>query len=254
MGTSEIDIRNLTGQDDLTQKWKARGWFNREQPQHTVSLKTYSISKYPVTVGEYRKFVNSKGYQERTYWTEGGWIWVQTKSRKQPDYWDDAKWIWHDNLPVIGVSWYEALAYCHWKSEDTGRKVRLPTEAEWEKAARGTDKRIYPWGNAFNVKLCNTKLSGLNKTVPVDSASPGSESPYGCRDQAGNASEWTLSEFKPYPYNGEDGRNKIGGEELRVIRGGSWFKPPIRARVSARGMNDPFFTDNDLGFRIVCEE
>ena len=254
MGTSEIEIRILEEQDDLARKWKDKGWFSREQPQHTVALNTYWISKYPVTVGEYREFLNANGYRTREYWTETGWLWVQAQSRKQPDYWNEQKWTWNDNLPVIGVSWYEAQAYCHWIGENIGKKVRLPTEAEWEKAARGRDQRIYPWGNEFNAILCNTRLSGLEKTIPVSEANPRSESPYGCSDMVGNASEWTLSEFKPYPYNGKDGRNEAEGEMLRVIRGGSWFSQQIRARVSARGMNDPFFVDNDVGFRIVCEE
>lgn len=253
MGTSETEINIIEGQDDLAKKWKVKGWFSREQPQHTVSLNTYSISKYPVTVGEYRKFLNAKGYQTREYWTEAGWLWLQTNSRKQPDYWHEQKWIWNDNLPVIGVSWYEALAYCYWIGKNTEKKVRLPTEAEWEKAARGWDQRIYPWGNEFDVNMCNTRMSGRDKTIPVDEANPRSESPYGCSDMIGNASEWTLSEFRPYPYNSQDGRNEIREEKLRVIRGGSWFSQPIRARVSARGMNDAFFTDNDVGFRVVCE-
>jgi formylglycine-generating enzyme required for sulfatase activity len=254
MGTGKLEISLIETQDDQAKEWKIKDRFSREQPQHNISLKTYSISKYPVTVGEYRKFLNAKGYQKREYWTEAGWLWVQSNNREQPDYWHELKWTWDDKLPVIGVSWYEAMSYCHWLSENTRKKIRLPTEAEWEKAARGTDKRIYPWGNKFDVQICNIRLSGKNKTIPVDKTNPSSDSPYGCSDMAGNASEWTLSEFKPYPYNGKDGRNEIRGEKLRVIRGGSWYKPQIRARVSARGMNDPFFADNDVGFRFVCKE
>ena len=252
MGTCELEIAILAGNDDLAREWKAKGGFDREQPQHTLYLETYSISKYPVTVGEYGKFLKAEGYHTREYWTEAGWLWARANHRKQPDYWDIRQWTWHDRLPVVGVSWYEALAYCRWIAMNTGAEVRLPTESEWEKAARGSDRRIYPWGNEFDMTLCNTSQSGWERTIPVDEAPPGSESPYGCSDMAGNASEWTLSEFKPFPYDAKDGRNEIEGEKLRVIRGGSWFKPSIRARVSARGMNDPFFTDNDVGFRLVC--
>ena len=254
MGTSQREIEIIARQDDLAKNWKSTGRFSQEQPQSTISLKTYLITKYPVTVGDYRKFLFAKGYQTRRYWTKPGWLWVQSNLRKHPDYWNEQKWTWNDKLPVIGVSWYEAMAYSHWLSEKNGKKIRLPTEAEWEKAARGKDKRIFPWGNEFDVKFCNTRSSGLNKTIPVNDAVSRSESPYKCCDMAGNTSEWTLSEFMPYPYQGNDGRNEIEGDKLRVIRGGSWFKTQIRARVSARGMNDPYFTDNDLGFRIMCEE
>lgn len=180
-------------------------------------------------------------------------MWRVSIDRSQPEHWDHEKWNWRKSLPVIGVSWYEAMAYCNWLSEIEGKKYRLPTEAEWEKAARGADGRLYPWGNEFDVTLCNTQASNVGQTVSVSEYSPGGESPYGCDDMAGNVSEWTLSEYKPYPYDENDGRNEGAGEELRVIRGGSWFKPKLRARVTTRGMNDPFFADTDVGFRFVCE-
>jgi formylglycine-generating enzyme required for sulfatase activity len=146
------------------------------------------------------------------------------------------------------------MAYCEWLSDEDGENYRLPTEAEWEKAARGINARLYPWGNEFELSRCNTQASNLKRTVPVDEYDPDGESRYGCSDMAGNASEWTMSEYKPYPYDGKDGRNDIEGEKLRVIRGGSWYKPKLRARVAARGMNDPFFSDNDVGFRYVCDK
>ena len=254
MGTSDEQISRLSQLDQLAKKWMEKNYFEREKPQHKVTLASYSISKFPVTVGEYRLFIEASAYQEKRYWTESGWLWKKSTRRIQPEYWDDQKWTWNNKLPVIGVSWYEANAYCHWLSEKEGKIIRLPTEAEWEKAARGTEGRIYPWGDEFEIKLCNTKASNINKTILVDEFNLESESPYGCVDMAGNASEWTLSEYKLYPYDDRDGRNDTEGEKLRVTRGGSWFKPKIRARVSSRGMNDPFFSDNDVGFRYVWEE
>jgi formylglycine-generating enzyme required for sulfatase activity len=150
------------------------------------------------------------------------------------------------------VSWYEAYAYCRWLSELTGREYRLPSEAEWEKAARGGDGRLYPWGDPFDPAHCNVRASGLGRTTPVGQYSPQGDSPYGCADVAGNVSEWTASRFRPYPYDPDDGREDPAGEAERVSRGGSWHSPVLRARVVSRGMNDPWFTDDDLGFRCLC--
>ncbi len=253
MGTSDQQIAWLAQRDDLAKKWKERAYFGREQPQHTVHLADYYVSKYPVTVGEYRAFVRAGGYQCDRYWTEAGWAWRESVGRVAPEFWGDEEWAGDDRLPVVGVSWYEARAYCQWLSEETERHFRLPTEAEWEKAARGTDGRMYPWGDEFDPQRCNTRVGRLNRTEPVGQRSPGGESPYGCTEMGGNASEWTLSQYRTYPYDGSDGRNEEEGEAERVIRGGSWYKPVLRARTAARGMNDAFFADNDVGFRCVCQ-
>jgi formylglycine-generating enzyme required for sulfatase activity len=253
MGTTNQQVDWLARRDDLAETWKEKGHFCREQPEHTLSLASYYISKYPVTVGEYRAFLRAGGYRCGQYWTEAGWAWRKSAGRVQPEFWDDGEWAGDDRLPVVGVSWYEARAYCRWLSEETEGNYRLPTEAEWEKAARGPDGRMYPWGDKFDVRRCNTRASGLNQTKPVGRYGPAGESPYGCAEMAGNASEWTLSQYRPYPYVGSDGRNDEEGETERVIRGGSWCKPVLRARVVARGMNAPFFADNDVGFRCVLE-
>jgi len=254
MGTSLDQVARLARRDDLAKKWKEKGYFNREQPQHTVSLRSFYISKYPVTVEQYRVFIKAGGYQQNRYWTDAGWSWRESEARINPEYWDDVQWTGEADLPVVGVSWYEVVAYCRWLSTETGRLYWLPTEAEWEKAARGTDGRLYPWGDEFAARLCNTRVSGHNRTVSVLNYISEGESPYGCADMAGNASEWTLSQFRPYPYSGQDGREQEEGEFLRVIRGGSWLKPALRARTVARGMNDPFFADVDVGFRCACED
>ena len=111
----------------------------------------------------------------------------------------------------------------------------------------------FPWGNAFESTRCNTREGGMKRIEAIGRHNPAGASPYGCAEMAGNVSEWTLSQYRPYPYDPRDGRDEVAGEGERVIRGGSWFKPMLRARVTARGMNDPFFSDNDVGFRIVRE-
>lgn len=253
MGTSHQQAAWLAHRDEMAKKWLEKGYFRREQPQHTVTLGDFWISKHPVTVGEYRAFVSAGGYQRSKYWTEAGWIWRGAVGKVQPQFWEDEIWSGYDKLPVVGVSWYEVVAYSRWLSEAVRERFRLPSEAEWEKAARGTDGRLYPWGDAFDSDLCNTRASGLNRTEPVGARSPRGESPYGCAEMGGNSGDWTLSQYKPYPYDGGDGRNDVQGGAERVIRGGSWFKPVLRARAAARGMNDPFFADDDVGFRLVCE-
>jgi len=250
MGSGEAQVETLARRSQQAARWLAKGHFRREQPQHTVSLPDFFIARYPVTAGAFRAFVAAGGYEQRRHWTTAGWHWRQTQGRTSPAFWDET-WAGDERLPVVGVSWYEALAYCRWLAAVTGRGYRLPSEAEWEKAARGTEGRTYPWGDRFEPDRCNTRAAGPGHTLPVGSHSPADESVYGCGEMAGNASEWTSSLFQPYPYDAGDGREAAEGQGLRVIRGGSWFKPALRARAAARGMNDPFFADNDVGFRCA---
>jgi formylglycine-generating enzyme required for sulfatase activity len=251
MGTSDRQADWLAQRSDRARKWRVKGYFDREQPQHAVILPDYTIAKYPVTVGEYQAFVEAAGYLQRQYWTDSGWEWREADGIVKPGRWDDERWTGDSDLPVIGVSWYEACAYCRWLSEASGRTYRLPTEAEWEKAARGPDGRVYPWGDAFDASRCNARPSGWKRTTPVARYSPAGDSPYGCADMVGNGSEWTMTQYRPYPYDAHDGRDDPAGGAERVIRGGSWYKPPLRARVASRGMNDPFFRDDDVGFRCA---
>jgi formylglycine-generating enzyme required for sulfatase activity len=252
MGTSDQQIEWLAQNIQLAKKWKEKGFFSREQPQHTVSLSDYHIGKYPVTVGKYISFIQADGYQEHRFWTEAGWAWCREENRTQPNHWDDGKWSGDQHLPVVGVSWYEAYAYCQWLSDATGRTYHLSSEAQWEKAARGMDGRQFPWGNQIDTSRSNTRASGLEKTLPVGGYSPAGDSPYGCVGMTGNVSEWTQTKFIPYPYHAADGRDDPAGEFERTTRGGSWHSLVLRARTVSRGMNDPFFTDTDLGFRCAC--
>ena len=251
IGTSNAQAQLLAAQFPMARKWLAESRFSREQPAHVVDLAAFAIGKYPVTVGEYRRFVMSGGYAKPDFWTTAGSAWRKSLDRTQPDYWDDAPWTGDERLPVVGVSWYEAVAYCRWLSGFTGRNYRLPTEAEWEYAARGHDGRHFPWGNAFDVSHCNMRESHLGHTTPVGHYSPAGDSPFGCADIVGNVSEWTANRFAPYP-SADDGRDDLEGDGERTTRGGSWHSHIMRARTTSRGINDSFFTDNDLGFRVAC--
>ena len=251
MGTGAGEIDRLAAEFELAKTWAQKGYFGREQPQHTVALPAYWIGRHPVTVAQFGGFIEAGGYHEPRFWTAAGRAWREATGRNEPAYWEEDIWTGDARLPVVGVSWYEAAAYCRWLSEEIGRDFRLPSEAEWEKAARGTDGRIFPWGDRFDAARCNVRASGLGRTAPVGRLSPAGDSPYGCAEMVGNVSEWTLTQYVPYPYEPGDGRDDPAGEAERVTRGGSWHSPVLRARTSSRGMNDPFFADNDLGFRCA---
>jgi formylglycine-generating enzyme required for sulfatase activity len=162
----------------------------------------FFTGRYPVTNAEYRRFVETGGYEEREYWSDEGWQRKQREKWTEPRYWRDSKWNQPDQ-PVVGVSWYEAEAYARWAGG------RLPTEKEWEKAARGIDGREYPWGDGFDRARCNTRESGIRKTTPVEKYSPRGDSPYGAADMAGNVWEWCADWYD------ED-------KDAKVLRGGSW--------------------------------
>jgi formylglycine-generating enzyme required for sulfatase activity len=156
-----------------------------------------------------------------------------------------------DDHPVVDISWHDALAFCDWLSQETGRSFRLPTEAEWEKSARGPNGQLYPWGNVFPTpELCNF-LFHVNDTTPVGKYSPRGDSPYGCADMAGNVFEWTQSLFKEYPYDAKDGRENLDAEGLRVLRGGARYTDKEFVRCAFRGRNRPQARYDDWGFRVA---
>ena len=210
-------------------------WITNEQPQHTLTLPAYWIGKTEVTNAQFRPFVEGDGYTNRAYWTEAGWAWQQAEKITQPAYWNDVTWNGSD-YPVVGVSWFEAVAYCRWLSQKIGIDIRLPSEAEWEKAARGSDGRIYPWGNTWDAKRANSNESGLKKTTV--GSYPTGASPYGALDMAGNVWEWCATKWqKPYPYQLEDEWQATyleSNTDYRVLRGGSLWNDSTRVRGAYR--------------------
>jgi formylglycine-generating enzyme required for sulfatase activity len=206
------------------------GAYEDELPQHQVTLPGYWIGRYPVTVAQFGTFVEASGYKP-------------TKADSlRGDY----------NHPVTWVTWHDAVAYCRWLSQKTGLPVTLPSEAEWEKAARGTDGRIYPWGNGSpDESRCNFGFNTIG-TTPVGRYSPQGDSPYGCADMAGNVWEWTRSHFKEYPYNAEDGREDSEAKDTRVLRGGSCIYESVRlVRCASRRRSSPNLWYRNRGFRVV---
>jgi formylglycine-generating enzyme required for sulfatase activity len=224
-----------------------------EKPQHELTLPTYYIGKTPVTNAQFRPFVKGDGYTNRNYWTDEGWTWRTQHKRTQPFYWDNKKWN-GDAQPVTGISWYEAMAYCRWLSAQTGENYRLPSEAEWEKAARGPDGRIYPWGNQAPDQTRANFNKAVGHTTPVDRY-PAGASPYGVLDMVGNVWEWTRSVYQDYPYEPNDGREDVSSPAGKVftLRGGSYGINETYVRCAARLRLLPHiigYYDFD-GFRVL---
>ncbi len=169
--------------------------YDEELPQHTVTLGAFEIGTYPLTVAEYASF-------------------VQATNPILPRAWSQQQQ--HADHPVDAISWHNALAYTQWLTQVTGDLWRLPTEAEWEKAARGCDGRLYPWGDQWDPAQENT----IGRRSPVGN-NPSGTSPYGVQDMIGIVKEWTSSTYKLYPYRARDGREKPHSKISKVYRGGS---------------------------------
>ncbi len=170
------------------------------------------------------------------------------EERREPYYWRDSRFN-GANQPVVGVNWYEAMAYAAWLAQVTGKGYRLPTEAEWEWAARRNVRR-YPWGDAWDPGRCNWRGSALNRPNPVG-VYPHGATEDGLHELAGNVYEWTVSLYRPYPYQTSDGRERTDVEGLRVLRGGSWYIDRDRVRCASRLRNIPWNRNNDSGFRLA---
>jgi formylglycine-generating enzyme required for sulfatase activity len=225
-----------------------------EKPQRKIYLDDFMIGKYQVTNEEFKEFIDDGGYDKEEFWAKEGWQWREENRIYEPEYWHDRKWN-AANFPVVGISWYEAEAYANWLSETTGHQYRLPTEAEWEKAARGTDGFKYPWGDEFDKNLCNSDESGLNRTSPVGIFSKG-KSPYGCFDMAGNVWEWCSDWYNDNYYANSPDRNPEGPPDGadRIGRGGGWLSDTGECRSALRDRRAPRVRYSDLGFRILQEQ
>jgi formylglycine-generating enzyme required for sulfatase activity/calcineurin-like phosphoesterase family protein/energy-coupling factor transporter ATP-binding protein EcfA2 len=221
------------------------------KPVNHIYLDDFMIGVYPVTNQEFKRFVDDKGYQTEAFWPGVGWQWRLEEKVIEPALWHNRKWN-GPNFPVVGVSWYEAAAYANWLNKITGKPYRLPTEAEWEKAARGIEARKYPWGNKFDKNLCNSSESELGRTSPVG-IFPKGKSPFGCFDMAGNVWEWCADWFDEKYYHDSPVKNPSGPKtgSQRVLRGGCWIYVAQDCACAIRHAVHPGRRAYYLGFRLA---
>jgi formylglycine-generating enzyme required for sulfatase activity len=216
-----------------------------ERPAHQVELPAFAIDRFPVSNQQFAGFLNATGP-------------VNAKGERRFDA-DDAdvrirrvkgKWVADQDFethPVIEVTWAGARDYCAWRGK------RLPTEAEWEKAARGTDARLYPWGNSPPERRRAQYAARYNETAPVDGF-PFGASRYGVQDMSGNAWEWVSSAYRPYPYDAKDGREDLAPGPVRATRGGGHDSPAEEITTTQRGRNlsrNPASGHHNIGFRCA---
>lgn len=228
---------------------------SKEKPPHLVYLDAFWIDRYPVTNAQWSAFLASDAWYQKALWTEAGWQRQQEMS-PTPEGWQDP--IGKERCAVGGICWYEAYAYACWAGKT------LLTEAQWEKAASGSElelqeKRIYPWGSQFDKNRCNTKESQIRGKTEVTRYSALSgigldasgDSVYGVSDMSGNVLEWTISAYRPYPYNPADGRDSATGTDHRVLRGGSFRLNEDQARIACRHTFPPDGRYADRGVRVA---
>jgi formylglycine-generating enzyme required for sulfatase activity len=271
--------------DDFIMGGKVADWqdnlcFTHRLPQ------PFCVAVYPVTVAQFELFIQDGGYGRKDLWTKAGWEWREQEQRTRPN--DYASAFQTPNHPRVGVTWYEAVAFGNWLNaaftpeelnlpsgarapspaatplvdqRGCGRRrpragdwvVRLPSEAEWERAARHTDGRQFPWGDEAEdiAERCNMSDTGLGQTSAVG-LFPSSHAVCGAADMAGNVWEWTRSAHENYPYDPKDRRETLEDHRARGLRGGSWNYYAVNARCAFRYRYGPDFRDRSIGFRLVA--
>jgi formylglycine-generating enzyme required for sulfatase activity len=227
---------------------------DNEQPSFLCTLirQPYAISRYPITVAQYGAFIEAGGYHQRRYWTAAGWAWRREQQILGPTPYEGSFSL--PNHPQVGVSWYEAVAFCNWLSSQLGYRVRLPREAEWERAARHTDGRLYPWGDEFVAGACNLNDAGIGGTTAVG-IFPAGDAVCGAADMAGNVWEWCSTRWLPnYIEYEEKANDALAGAERRVLRGGAFYNSRNLLRCASRNFYAaPTNRYASIGFRVACD-
>lgn len=228
----------------------AAGGYVPEDGQ-TFRVPAFAIARYPVTNAQFTLFIEAGCYDEKKWWTSESWKIKQQEDWSEPRNWNSTNWSAKPDYPVVGVSWYEGVAFCRWLSDVSGESINLATEQQWQRAAQGDDNRAYPWGNEWSEQTfrnCNHSI-GMdwkdNRISSVRTYEGKGDSPFGVVDMSGNVWEWTLTMH-------ESGKNDLKGAEMRILRGGSWksyyagyLRADFRLRIG------PVGSDDDRGFRII---
>lgn len=225
----------------------AAGGYLREAA--TVEVAPFAISRTPVTNEQYGQFIAAAGYETSAWWCEEGWALRQKGGWSASRYWGGREWTAAE-CPVVGVSWYEARAFCRWLSAHTGQEIGLPEEAQWQRAAQGDDDRPYPWGGVEpDDRRCNWQRQ-VDETTPV-TRYPAGASPFGVLDMSGNVWEWCLTGWQT--------GTTAAGREARLLRGGCWSSDSAwslhvanRSAIDPNTRLDPAYRNHvTVGFRCV---
>jgi formylglycine-generating enzyme required for sulfatase activity len=240
-------------------------FIGKETPQHRRNLAAFRVSRYPVTNAQFAAFTEAGGYAEVQYWTQAAqeqvWrdgkvkAWNDDEPREGP--YDFGEPLNLPNHPVVGVMWYEAVAFCLWLTEalrqcgeiGADEEVTLPTEPQWEKAARGDGGRVYPWGGEIDPERANYGDTAVGAASAVG-CFPGGASPYEVEDLSGNAWEWCRTRWEE-SYEGYQDDNDLEGSSSRVLRGGAFNSDTGDVRCAFRDGDLPYLCSHCVGFRVV---
>ncbi|NNJ12074.1 SUMF1/EgtB/PvdO family nonheme iron enzyme [Chloroflexales bacterium ZM16-3] len=273
-GGSFVIGSSATEVDHANRVYRAIGgsdWATQEINDQPVVVSSFELARYPVTNAQFQQFIATGGYNpDASWWDVAGraWLaredqattglqpWQQRTTKRQPSSWDDPRFgIARPNHPVVGVNWYEATAFCTWLTAhlNDGYTYRLPSEAEWEYAARGSERRIYPWGDTEPDDDRANFDGQYNGTSAVGCFPAGATPGTGLCDMAGNIWEWTRSEYRNYPYDPTDGRED-GAEPAQkqfTLLGGAWYNQPINLRAANRAYETAEYHIRVVGFRFL---